>query len=292
MGDGLDWQDGYVWSADGVRLHHRDQPGPADRPTLLCIPGLTRNARDFAALAAHMKGRHRVISVDLRGRGESGYARDPLSYTPLTYVSDIARVLGEIGVGPVVPVGTSLGGLVTMLMAGTGAVEMAGAILNDVGPELEPAGLERIRGYVGRGGSYPTWLHAARALSEQQREVYPTYQLGDWIAAAKRVMRLEPSGRIVYDYDMRIAEPFRLPGGETGVDMWPALDRLASIPVLILRGERSDLLSADVTARMVARLPRATAVTVPAVGHAPTLDEPVAVATIDRFLADLEAEPR
>ncbi|NJC33081.1 pimeloyl-ACP methyl ester carboxylesterase [Sphingomonas jejuensis] len=292
MGDGLDWHDGYVWSADGVRLHHRDQPGPKDRPALLCIPGLTRNVRDFASLAARMKGRHRVISVDLRGRGESGYARDPLSYTPLTYVSDLARVLAELRPGSVVPVGTSLGGLVTMLMAGAGVVEMAGAILNDVGPELDPTGLERIRGYVGRGGSYPTWLHAARALADNQREVHPTFALGDWIDAAKRVMRLEPSGRVAFDYDMRIAEPFRLPGGEAGVDLWPALDRLAPIPVLILRGERSDLLSAEVQARMAARLPYATAVTVPGVGHAPTLDEPVAVAAIDRFLDQIGPEPR
>src|SRR3546814_2383867 len=136
-----------------------------------------------------------------------------------------------------------------------------------------PAGLERIRTYVGRSQNWPTWLHAARALAELNATVYPDYELADWLAMAKRLCRLSSGGRIVFDYDMKIAEPFRLPGGEGGVDLWPALESLRHMPLLLIRGQLSDLLSADAARPMRERLPAMRYCEVPRTGHAPTLDE-------------------
>lgn len=279
------WTDGYWWSNDGLRLHYRDYPGPSDRPPILCMAGLTRNARDFETVAARLSPAWRVIAVDFRGRGDSAYAKDAMTYVPLTYVQDVEKLLAELSIDRFVSFGTSLGGLVTMLLAATGHARIAAALLNDVGPVIEPAGLDRIRGYVGKGGSYPTWIHAARGIADLNDDVFPRYDLTDWLAMAKRLYRLSSSGRIVPDYDKKIAEPFRLPGGEAGIDLWPAFDALANVPTLIVRGARSDLLSAETANAMVARLRMATLVTVADVGHAPALDEVEARGAIDALLA-------
>lgn len=279
------YKDAYWWSNDGLRLHYRDYPGREDRPPILCLPGLTRNARDYEGVAGRLAGEWRVIAVDFRGRGESAFAKDPMTYVPLTYVQDVERLLDELKLDRFIAFGTSLGGIVTMLLASTGSRRIAAALLNDVGPAIDEAGLARIRTYVGKSSTWPTWLHAARALAEGNRSVYPDYGLEDWLAMAKRLYRLSANGRIVMDYDMKIAEPFRLPGGEAGVDLWRAMDGLREVPTLVTRGALSDVLRPDTVEAMLKRLPRAEAVTVPRVGHAPTLDEPEAVAAIDRLLA-------
>ena len=153
---------------------------------------------------------------------------------------------------------------------------------------LEAAGIARIRGYVGRGSSCPTWLHAARTLAEAQRDIYPHWGLADWLAVAKRLYRVTSAGRIVLDYDLKIAEPFRVPGAETGPDMWQALGGLGGAPVLLVRGERSDVLGAATARQMAGALPDAELVTVPSVGHAPMLTEPEALAGIERLLARVD----
>lgn len=279
------YTDGYWWSNDGLRLHYRDYAGAGDRPPLVCIPGLTRNARDYEGLAERFAGQWRVIAVELRGRGESSYAKDPMSYVPLTYLQDIEALFAELKLSRAVLIGTSLGGILSMLIAATDPEKVAGALLNDVGPELDPSGLARIRGYVGKANWYPTWMHAARALAESNADVYPGYAIEDWLAMAKRLYRLSSSGRIVLDYDMKIAEPFRVPGNEAGPDMWPAFDALKGKPTLVVRGERSDILAVATAEKMAARFPSCELVTVPNVGHAPTLDEPEAVMGINRLLA-------
>ena len=285
------YENRYWWSNDGIRLHYRDYPGDPAKPPIVCLPGLTRNARDFDALARRLSPEWRVVAVDLRGRGDSGYAKDPMSYVPLTYVQDIEGLFGELGVERYVAFGSSLGGIVSMLLAGTAHARLAGVVLSDVGPDIMPEGLSRIRSYVGRSNTWPTWIHAARAVADSNAEVYPGFGLEEWLAMAKRLYRLNSAGRIVLDYDMKIAEPFRVPGNEAGPDMWRALDVLKSVPTLIVRGAKSDVLAAATAERMLAALEQGELVTIAEVGHAPTLDEPEAVAGIDRLLARVAREP-
>lgn len=272
-------------SADGLRLHFRDYPGRDDRPPVLCLHGLTRNARDFAGLAQHLAGGWRVIVPETRGRGESEYARDWSTYVPATYVADLELLLAEQGITRFVSIGTSMGGLMTMMMAARDASRLAGVVLNDIGPEVNPAGLARIGGYVGQGRSFPTWLHAARNLQEVQGTAFPDYDIDMWLEMARRNMVLGQNGRISFDYDMTIAEPFRDVSTAVPPDLWPAIDALAGVPLTLLRGELSDLLSEETVAKMRERHPGMRAVTIPRVGHAPTLDEPEARAAIDDLLS-------
>jgi pimeloyl-ACP methyl ester carboxylesterase len=284
-------------SGDGLKLHFRDYPcadaasdsGPAARAPVICIPGLTRNARDFEDLAPRLAQHRRVLCVDLRGRGNSDYARDPMTYVPTQYVTDIEALLAQEQIARFVSIGTSLGGLVTMLMAWADQTRIAGAVINDIGPEIEPAGLARIRDYVGQGRAFETWMHGAWALQESQAETYPDFDLGDWLRMAKRTMALGSGGRVAFDYDMNIADPIEAaPADAPAPDLWPAWHALAKAPLLLLRGERSDILAAHSAARMIDEAPGATLVTVPRVGHAPTLDEPVSVAAIEALLARVD----
>ena len=284
------WTDRMWWSRDGLRLHYRDYDGPVGRPPIICIPGLTRNARDFAHVADRLAGRWRIIVCELRGRGDSAYAPDPMTYAPLVYMQDIERLVAELAIPRAVFFGTSLGGIVAMLLASVRPHEIAGALINDVGPVLEEGGVAHIRTYVGRAQNHASWLHAARALSISQGANYPRYGLEDWLRFAKRLFKLSPSGRITLDYDLAIAEPFRMEGGATGVDLWPGWSALGDIPVTLLRGAHSPLLSEATAQAMIARVPEAELVTIPDVGHAPTLDEPEAEAAIDRLLARVEEQ--
>jgi pimeloyl-ACP methyl ester carboxylesterase len=285
------YEDRFWSSRDGLKLRYRDYAGRDDLglyapPPIVCMHGLTRNARDFALLAERLSPDWRVLCPEMRGRGESEYTREAASYNPLQYVEDVTALLDEQGIERFVAVGTSLGGLMTMLLALQAPRRIAAAVINDVGPYLEPAGIERIKDYVGQGRSFPTWVHAARGLEEMHGAAHPGRDLPFWIAAAKRVMTLSSNARIVFDYDMKIAEPFsQLDPAAAQADMWPALDALRGKPVLVVRGALSDLLGTQTLAAMLARLPEAEAVTIPDVGHAPTLCEPEAFAAIDRLLA-------
>nr|WP_166179134.1 alpha/beta hydrolase [Altererythrobacter segetis] len=274
-------------SGDGLGLRYRDYTGPDTKPPLLCLHGLTRNARDFEPLAERFAGEWRLIVPDMRGRGQSEYAREAASYRARSYIDDVVRLLGQLDCGPVVAVGTSMGGMIAMLMAQARAWPLAGAVLNDIGPDLEAAGIERIRGYVGQGGNFETWMHAARHLREQAHAAHPDFAIGDWLAYAKRVMVMTGNGRIAFDYDMKIAEEFNAPSDGEPFDLWGALRALAGIPTLALRGELSDLLSAATVAKMQAELPGLKAVTVPRVGHPPTLAEPQAQQAIADLLAEV-----
>ena len=285
-----EFSDQYWTSRDGLKLHYRDYPaadqaGGADRPPVLCLPGLTRNARDFENLARHLAAGWRVICPDMRGRGDSAYSKDSATYNPLQYIEDVGLLLDQAEISRFVAVGTSLGGLMTLLLAANAPGRIAAAVLNDIGPEVEAAGLERIGSYVGQGRTFPTWMHAARAVEESHGESFPEFDVADWLGLAKRTMTVGSNGRIVFDYDMKIAEPFKQPNGAAPPDLWPTLGGLADKPVLLIRGALSDVLSAATLERMQQALPQAEVLTLPRVGHAPTLDEPDCVAAIDRLLA-------
>jgi len=278
-------------SDDGLALYYRDYAGgdgAKDRLPVLCMHGLTRNSRDFADLAHHIAANgRRVIVPEMRGRGQSDYAPDSSTYNPKQYVADVQKLLGELGISRAISIGTSMGGLMTFLMAAGDPALFAGAVINDIGPVVDVEGLERIGGYVGQGRSYPTWMHAARSIAEVHGEAFPDYDLDQWLEMAKRTLVVSQNGRISYDYDMAIAEPFSKPGNAAPSNLWPAFEALRDVPMLLLRGELTDLLSEDTVKQMEAANPAMTTVTVPRVGHAPTLDEPESRAAIDALLESL-----
>lgn len=282
------YREGWYRVPDGLRLHYRDYPGSDARPPLLCLPGLTRNARDFEAFGELHSPRFRVIALDYRGRGASDHDPLPARYVPLTYAGDLIQLLDQLGITRAVFVGTSLGGLVAMTIAATAPQRIAGAVLNDVGPELSPAGLERIRSYVGKDGRFSSWDEAARAIATNNGGVPPAWTHEDWIKAARRACR-EDGDAVIFDYDPAIALPFAAPPRNPPVDLWPLFQALALHPLLVLRGEQSDLLGAAAFEKMMQAAPDATFVTVPGVGHAPMLDEPEAAAAIDAFLDGFSA---
>ncbi len=278
-------------SADGLELYYRDYPGgegAAARTPVVCLHGLTRNSRDFATLANHIaNGGRRVIVPEMRGRGQSDYAPESSTYNPKQYVADVELLLGELGIERFISVGTSMGGLMTMLLAAAQPERLVGVVMNDIGPVIDVGGLERIGGYVGQGRSYPTWIHAARSISAVHGAAFPDYDLDQWLEVAKRTLVVCQNGRISYDYDMAIAEPFAQPGNAAPANLWPAFDALRNVPMVLLRGEISDLLSPETVEQMGRHNPAMRAVTVPRVGHAPTLDEPESRTAIDALLASL-----
>jgi pimeloyl-ACP methyl ester carboxylesterase len=282
------YSDGRFTLADGLSLHYRDYPGSSDRPPLLCLHGLTRNARDFAEFAERHSPRFRVIALDFRGRGSSDYDPLPARYTPLTYAADVGQLLDGLRIGEAIFVGTSLGGLVTMITAALAPQRIAAAILNDVGPELGQVGLDRIQAYVGKGQRFASWDQAAEGIAAAQGHAFPDYGPDDWLGAARRNCR-EDGGEILFDYDMAIADVFVSAGPTPKVDMWPFFVALALKPLLVVRGQLSELLSAETFERMRDAAPQARFVEVPRVGHAPMLDEPAAEAAIDAFLDSLES---
>ena len=278
------WADRSWTSYDGLRLHYRDYAGPADRPPILCLHGLTRNSRDFAQFAARYAGDWRIIAPDFRGRGLSEWDPQPDNYSPPVYAADTLQLLDLLQVPQAIFVGTSLGGLVTMALAAFAPQRIAATVLNDVGPELDAAGIERIGTYVGRPVSFESWAQAAQSLGDAHRARHPNYTAEDWARYARRICR-ERDGEILFDYDMAIAENFRAAQAAPPIDAWPYFQALSASPLLIIRGEHSDLLSAAAARAMANAHPDAALVTVPGVGHAPDLIEPEAIAAIDRFLA-------
>ena len=275
------WTDRYWNSADGVKLHYRDHDGNRDRPPILCIPGLTRNARDFAPVADRFAGDWRVISIDLRGRGLSAFDPDPANYKPMVYVADILKMLDQLGIADAVFVGTSLGGICTMALALGDRERIAGALLNDVGPVIDPAGIDRIGTYVGKEVRFSSFDDAVDQMAARNHDIYPDYDCGEWERFVHRLVR-EDGGELRFDYDMAIAGNFE--SAASAPDVWPLYHALDGRPVTILRGELSDLLSAEVADRMARELDDVELVTVPRVGHAPSFDEPESLAALDRLL--------
>jgi pimeloyl-ACP methyl ester carboxylesterase len=282
------YEDCYFTVRDGLRLHYRDYPGDPAKPPILCLPGLTRNSRDFAEFAERYSPRFRVLAMDFRGRGMSDYDPVPARYVPPTYAYDVIELLDQLEIPEAIFVGTSLGGLVTMAMAVFAPQRIAAAILNDVGPDLNTAGLDRIKSYVGSGARFQSWDEVGEAVAANNGG-FENYTHDDWVRMAKRNCR-EDNGEIVFDYDMAIAEPFESAGPAPEIDAWPFFAALAQKPLLVVRGARSDLLSAEALEKMQAAAPAMKSAVVAGVGHAPDLGEPEAVTAIEAFLDSLETD--
>lgn len=273
----------FYQSVDGALQLFAQVSGPEDAPPVLCLHGLTRNHRDFAYLAAHLSPDYRVIVPDQRGRGRSAWDNDPSRYNLMVYVADMFALLDHLGIDQVRVIGTSMGGLMGMIMATQQPHRIKALVLNDVGPEIAPEGLARIAGYAGKGGPLETWDAAAKAAEMINAVAFPDYGPDDWAAFAQRTYR-ETDGRIVPDYDPAIALGLKPQSNAVAPDLWPLWAGIGQTPVLVIRGALSDLLSSATFDRMLAEHPDSQGVTVANRGHAPMLDEPEAVAAIDRFL--------
>lgn len=277
------WQDRFFSSADGLRLHYRDYPAAAGRAPVLCLPGLSRNCRDFENIAPRIQRSRRVLSADLRGRGLSQYDPNWRNYHPGTYVADVVGLLADAAVERVIVLGTSLGGIVAMILAATNPELLAGVILNDVGPEVAPEGLKRISSYVGKAAPVSNWAEAVAQVRATYGLAWPDATEEDWLTLARRGYR-EVHGVPRLDMDPMIGEAVRAAPGGAAPDLWPLFAALRSIPVLALRGELSDVLSQATFDRMAQEKPDLERVTVQGRGHPPTLDEPECVRSIDTFL--------
>jgi pimeloyl-ACP methyl ester carboxylesterase len=276
-------------SRDGLQLYYRDYSGDASKVPVLCLHGLTRNSRDFAALAEHIAPTRRVIVPDQRGRGRSQYDTHWLNYHPGTYVDDMWTLLQELSVERLVVVGTSLGGLLAMLMAAMRTQMLAGVVLNDIGPEIDPTGAARIQSYAGRLPPVRTWDDAAAQMKMTFGLAMPDYSDERWLAFARQSFNEDDAGMPRLAADPKIGDAIRsipVPPGATQA-MWLAFGHLRAIPALALRGAHSDLLSAATFERMQREVPSLHAVTVANRGHAPQLDEPDSLRAIDTFLSGL-----
>ena len=281
------WVDRYFTSAEGLRLYYRDYaPAEPGRVPVLCLPGLTRNSRDFETIAPRIRQTRRVLCADLRGRGLSQHDPEWRNYHPGTYVGDIARLLSDAGVPRVIILGTSLGGILAMLVAATAPQLLAGAILNDVGPEVAAEGLKRISTYVGKSAPVTSWAEAAAQAKVTYGLAWPDATDDDWMRFARRSYT-EVDGVPRLAMDPMIGEAVRAAPAGAAPDLWPVFGALKPVPVLALRGEISDVLSAETFERMGREKPDLVRVTVAGRGHPPMLDEPDSVAAIDRFLSRL-----
>jgi pimeloyl-ACP methyl ester carboxylesterase len=285
----------------GVSIFCRDYPGPGqpgpgqsvpEQPDIgngpgaapvLCLPGLTRNSRDFEPLAQHLAQRRRVLTPDLRGRGRSD--RDPewRRYRLDVYVADMVALLDALAIPQVVVVGTSLGGLVGMFLAAGHRSRVAGLVMNDIGPELDPRGMQRIASGMGRVRTAATWEEAVADARAANGFALPGLDEVAWLRFARAVYREEAPGRIVRDVDPAVGRALADPSLPVP-DFWAAFATLRGLPMLCLRGETSDVLSADTVRRMSEAAPGLQTVTIPDRGHAPTLDEPSSREALDRFL--------
>ncbi len=275
-------------SPDGLQLYARDYGGaggPSKLP-VICLHGLTRNSRDFEAVAPLLAGTgRRVLVPDVRGRGRSAWDPHPLNYHPGTYAHDVIALAERLGIAQAVFVGTSMGGLITMTLSAMRPDLVAAAALNDVGPELSPVGLKRIASYAGGGASITSWDDAIAYARRINETAFPHYGPADWDAFARRLFREDETGRPTLDYDPDISAPIRAAGPNAlAPTLWPLFQAFAlSRPTLLIRGERSDLLDAEVAARMRA-LGDMSYVEVSGVGHAPMLTEPEAQEALLAFL--------
>jgi len=287
------WRDIFYTSHDGLRLHARHYPahGSARRP-VVCLPGLTRNARDFHVLARWLSNpnRHRrpVYSIDYRGRGASEWDTDWRNYTPYTETLDVLDLMAKEELHDVAIIGTSRGGIIAMILAALRPATFGVAILNDIGPVLNRDGIARIVGYVGRTPVPADWDDAARMLREMNRTDFPSVREEEWREVAAQLWNSE-NGLPCQGYDPALSKAFSNVGGDTDIPpMWDQFTALTTRPTLAIRGENSDILSADTLEEMQTRVPDMKTWVVPGQGHAPLLRDQPTIMAIEDFLAETD----
>jgi pimeloyl-ACP methyl ester carboxylesterase len=288
------YEERIVATVDGLALYARDYPplAPETGLPVICLHGLTRNSRDFEIVAPRIAalGR-RVIAPDMRGRGKSANDPDPAHYVPTVYAQDVLKLMDALSAPAAVFIGTSMGGLITMVLGALAPDRIAATVLNDIGPKLSPAGLSRIASYVGRTQPVQSWAEAAAAVRAIMGSSYPERLDDDpfWLAFARRTFREREDGLFETDYDPHIALAFAdYDEDAPAPDLSPLFQSLAGKPMLSLRGSLSDILSQQAVEAMAALKPDLQAVTIENVGHAPMLDEPQAWDALLDFLARVD----
>ena len=277
-------------SADGLRLFARDHGNAASsRLPVICIPGLTRNSRDFQEVAPFIAAMdRRVIAVDLRGRGRSDRDPNPKRYKPPTYAQDMVALLDHLKIERAVFVGTSLGGIVTMTLAGQNLNRIGGAVLNDVGPVIARAGLNRIASYAGRIPPVRSWEDAIAYAKQTGGVAFPRYTDADWAVFVRRLFKEGEGGVPIPECDPQVFQPMHpfFVWLLTPL-VWGLFRKLAgAAPTLLVRGAISDVLGTETAVRMRREAPKMAYVEVDGVGHAPMLSEPQAKAALTRFFAE------
>jgi len=281
------YTDNFWSSHDGLKLYARVYPGPDPLArTVLCLHGLTRNSRDFEDLAPHLQHRYRVIVPDVRGRGLSARDPNPQNYQPAIYLQDMLTLMDTLAAQHVAIIGTSMGGLLAMMMAVGSRDRVTGVVLNDMGPEVDPIGLERIKGYAGRLPSPKNWDDAIAQTRSMFGEAWPNLSTVRWSALTRRGYREDEKGALNVDADPMIGEMLRA-APPASANLWPFWKALRGMPMLAIRGAQSDILSAATFAKMKAENPELVQLEVAQRGHVPLLDEPECMAAIDAFLARL-----
>jgi pimeloyl-ACP methyl ester carboxylesterase len=276
----------HVTAFDGLKLFVRDWgPDEGNLLPVVCLPGLTRNSLDFEDLARALSASgRRVICPDFRGRGRSAYDQNwQANYAPPTYARDVLDTMAALGVHHAAFIGTSLGGIVTMLIAAGRPTSVAAAVLNDIGPRIEPAGIARIAAYAGKQEEVSDWPAAVAQLKAANAGALPSLDDDGWMRFARRQFVETPGGRLRPNYDSRIGDAMR--AGGPPVDLKALFLALGDIPTLVVRGALSDILSDEGVVEMRAAKPDLSSVTMPGLGHAPLLDEPAAREAIEGFLA-------
>jgi len=280
----------FIAAQDGLRLHALEW-GDRRSPLLpvVCLPGLTRTAEDFATLAAALAADRRVLALDYRGRGRSDYDPNPEHYAIAVEAADVMTVLSGLAAAPAVVVGTSRGGLIAMTLAAAKPQLLAGVVLNDIGPVVEIEGMMRIKGYVGRLPQPASYQEGAEMLRRISGNQFPELGAAEWLAAANRGWRME-GGRLVTTYDPALARTLDgVSADKPFPTMWPQFDAMAPLPLLVVHGANSDVLSAATVAAMQARRPDMERLVVPDQGHAPLLAEPATIRPIAAFAARCDA---
>jgi len=279
-----DYSDNYFTNPDGLKQYYRDyNTAGEDAPVVLCMPGLTRNSKDYEGAAAYLAKTCRVVCVEQRGRGNSEWDPDPSRYRPDVYVADMMALLKHLDISQVIAFGTSLGGLMTIMIAAMHPGTLKGAIINDIGPEVDPKGIARIKSYVGKGRPAKDWAQAIGVVKLANAKVYPKFNEEEW-GWFTRKLYVEKDGRVIAQYDPAISQNFEDTEDQSAPDLWPIFDMIKSVPTVVLRGALSDILAADTLEKMAARHPDLVPVTVPDKGHVPLMTEPECTAAYDTLL--------
>ncbi len=286
------YRDYYYDSADGLRLYARDYPciglSGDSAPTLLCMHGLSRNSKDFAGLADMLSHHYRVISVDQRGRGRSAYDSNPDNYQPAMYCQDMFTLLDSLGIDEVSAIGTSMGGLMSFIMTTLAPERIKSLVINDIGPEVDPVGLARIQGYVGKLAPPESWQEAVAQVQSINGPAFPDFSDAEWMSFTRNLYVESTEGKPQLDYDANISKPMDVSqSAAVPPDLWQFFDATLPKPMLLVHGALSDILADECVARMQARHPSMQYLRLENRGHAPTLDEPESRLAIANFLEDV-----